>query len=117
MQPKNFGRHLIMDVWGKVDSFPFWNMDEGAKILIEAVEHAGAKVITHRWHHFGSGYGYTGAIVLSNSHLTIHTWPEDGFASIDVYFCDDCDPTSVVEYVENFFKPTRFNSHMIVRGA
>jgi S-adenosylmethionine decarboxylase len=116
-EPNNFGRHLIMDIWGEVNSLPFWNMDEAAEVLIKAVEKAGAKVITHRWHHFGDGFGYTGVIVLSNSHLSIHTWPERGFAAIDVYFCDECNPRDVVEFIEDYFKPTHYTSQTLVRGS
>jgi hypothetical protein len=61
---KGLGRHLIVDVWGEVNSMPFWDMDGAAVALKQSCLDTGATILTERWHHFGSGFGYTGVIVL-----------------------------------------------------
>ena len=86
------GKHLILDIWGEKNSLPYWNMDEAAVALKEAAKFSGVTIITERWHHFGNGCGYTGVIILSESHISVHTWPEEGKAAVDVYTCGDCNP-------------------------
>ena len=50
--------------------------------------------------------GVSGVTVLSESHISIHTWPERNFASIDVFMCGNCDPQYVVDYLQKILKPS-----------
>jgi len=54
--------------------------------LLEAVKQAGGTIVKDVFHHF-SPYGLSGVIVISESHATIHTWPEHGYAALDVFTC------------------------------
>jgi S-adenosylmethionine decarboxylase len=110
------GKHLILDVWGEVGSLPYWNMDEAAELLKQAAIHAGATILTERWHHFGSGHGYTGVIILAESHISAHTWPEKGYAGIDVFMCGDCDPRTSLDMILDFYKAERHNVTFLIRG-
>jgi S-adenosylmethionine decarboxylase len=110
------GRHMILEIWGEPGSFPFWNMDEAAAALVKAAKDAGATVLSERWHHFGSGFGYTGVIILSESHISVHTWPEKGYASIDVYMCGSCNPEDCLEAILGFYKPLRHSYQTLKRG-
>ena len=110
------GRHMIVDLWGELDSLPFWNMDEAARILKNAARLAGATVLTERWHHFGDGHGYTGVIVLSESHISVHTWPEDGFAALDVFMCGESYPIKTLTPILEFYKATDHAVTMFDRG-
>lgn len=111
------GRHLILDVWGKVDSLPYWNMDEAAAALKAAAIKAGATVMSERWHHFGEGHGYTGVVILAESHISVHTWPEKGYAAIDAFMCGNCDPRDILEDILEFYKAERNGVQFIIRGA
>ncbi len=115
--PGPLGRHMILEIWGKHGSFCFWNMDEAASVLKQSAIDAGATIISERWHHFGDGYGFTGVIILSESHISIHTWPERGYAAIDAFYCGKCDPEVSLPRILDFFKPTDHNVNFITRGV
>jgi len=113
---ERMGRHLILDLWGAVGALPFWNMDEAAEALKKAAAVAGTTFMTERWHHFGDGHGYTGVIVLAESHVSVHTWPELGYAAIDAFYCGECNPMDSLQTILDFYKPHRNNFSLIERG-
>lgn len=113
---ERMGRHLILDLWGAVGALPFWNMDEAAEALKKAATVAGTTFMTERWHHFGDGHGYTGVIVLAESHVSVHTWPELGYAAIDAFYCGECNPMDSLQTILDFYKPHRNNFSLIERG-
>ncbi len=67
--------------------------DEAAieSLLIKAAESIGTTIVARVFHRFRPG-GVTGCVMLPESHLTIHTWPEAGYTSFDIYACNDLDP-------------------------
>lgn len=110
------GKHLIIDLWGcPVNTLN--NPTEIEKVLRSACEDAGATVLFSNMHHFGGEYGVTGVIALSESHCSIHTWPEDGYASIDVYMCGDCDPRNSLQKIKYYFNPNEIYLKLITRGS
>lgn len=110
------GKHLILDVWGEIGSLPYWNMDEAAELLKQAATHAGATVLTERWHHFGTDCGYTGVIILAESHISAHSWPEKGYVAIDAFMCGDCDPQKSLDMILQFYKAKHHNITLLSRG-
>jgi S-adenosylmethionine decarboxylase len=110
------GKHIILEVWGEVAALPFWNMDEAAAVFVEASKDAGATVITERWHHFGSGHGYTGVVVLAESHISVHTWPEKGYAAVDIFMCGNADPQKSVGKIVDFYKSKVYDVRVLKRG-
>ena len=56
--------------------------------MVDAAEKAGATVVTETFHHF-SPHGVSGAVIIAESHLSIHTWPEYGYAAVDLFTCGD----------------------------
>ena len=56
--------------------------------MLEAALKAGATIVTETFHHF-SPHGVSGAVIIAESHLTIHTWPEYGYAAVDLFTCGD----------------------------
>ncbi len=79
------GRHLLLELYD-CDKSLLNNVDSIKKILITTAKNVNAKVINSSFHHF-SPYGVSGVIIISESHFTIHTWPEYGYAAIDVFTC------------------------------
>ena len=110
------GKHLILEVWGAEGSLPFWQMDEAAEVLKQAAIDAGATVLSERWHHFGEGFGYTGVVILAESHISVHSWPEHGYAAIDLFMCGHADPMLAIPAIEKFYKPHRMETTLLERG-
>jgi S-adenosylmethionine decarboxylase len=109
------GNHLILDLWGCDKDF-LTNTSQIETTLKEAAEEAGATVLFSNMHHFGGEYGVTGVVGLAESHMSIHTYPEHGYASIDAYMCGDCDPRDTIERLKAHFKPTEMSSNVLIRG-
>jgi S-adenosylmethionine decarboxylase len=80
------GTHLLADLTG------CRGLDDVARVeraLREAVAAATATLLDVRLHHFGPGQGVTGVALLAESHISIHTWPEHGYAAVDIFLCGD----------------------------
>jgi S-adenosylmethionine decarboxylase len=78
------GTHLLADLTGCA------GLDDGARVeaaLRAAVVAAEATLLDVRLHHFGPGQGVTGVAQLAESHISIHTWPEHGYAAVDIFLC------------------------------
>jgi S-adenosylmethionine decarboxylase len=65
---------------------------------------AGMHLHSH-FHHFTPNGGVSGVVVLAESHISIHTWPERDFAALDVFMCGNCDPYKVIPFLKAAFKP------------
>lgn len=111
------GKHMILEIWGEPESSPFWDMEAAAAALIQSAKDAGAGVLSDHWHHFGDGYGYTGVVILSESHISVHTWPEKGYAAIDVFMCGNCDPEDTMISILTFYKAERHSVQVLRRGV
>ncbi|HQU50693.1 MAG TPA: adenosylmethionine decarboxylase [Casimicrobiaceae bacterium] len=88
---------------------------------LEAVDAAGLTIVGERFHQFDP-QGVTGAVILAESHLAIHTWPEKGSVTIDVYVCNfTTDNTGKARRLfgelERSFEPGRTRFQAIVRGG
>jgi S-adenosylmethionine decarboxylase len=105
MQDLSVGTHFIADMCG-IDSLYLQDRDLIENIMIEACRKAGATILKTVFHHFGEGQGVTGVIVLAESHASIHTWPEHGFAAIDVFTCGvGCDSSVAISHLKERFNP------------
>ncbi len=96
------GSHLLADFWGAC------GLDD--KVLIEtalrdAVEACGATLLHIHLHRFTGNGGISGVAVLAESHISIHTWPERGFAALDIFMCGACDPYLALPVLRRHFKP------------
>jgi S-adenosylmethionine decarboxylase len=109
------GKHLILDLWG-CDNSTLTNTAQIEETMKSAAVVAGATVLFSNMHHFGGEYGVTGVVGLAESHMSIHTYPEHGYASLDVYMCGNCDPRNTLETLKAYFKPTEVNERVLVRG-
>ena len=94
------GTHLLVDVW---DAQNLTDPEAIEKSLVKAAEGARATVLHGHFHSFGSGLGVSGVLLLAESHISIHTWPERKFASIDIFMCGRCDPYNTLPEIKNTF--------------
>lgn len=79
------GRHLLAEFTG-CDAARLADLAHITAAMLRAAEAAGATIITHNFHHF-SPLGVSGAVIIAESHLAIHTWPEYRFAAVDLFTC------------------------------
>lgn len=83
------GLHLIGDLYGCVcDSQLMLDAAHLEEFCKNQVAAAGLTSVGSLFHSFGEGGGVTGVVVLAESHLSIHTWPEAGYVTLDVYVCN-----------------------------
>ncbi|QED26859.1 adenosylmethionine decarboxylase [Microvenator marinus] len=85
-----FGRHLLVEFFGCSETI-LNDIQSIEDVMRKAVKASGATEVGCVFHKFNP-VGASGVIVLSESHISIHTWPEEGFAAVDFYTCGDCDP-------------------------
>ena len=116
------GLHLIGDLYGckgnrqlMVDAVTLENFCK------QAVADAGLTAVGSLFHSFGEGEGVTGAVVLAESHLALHTWPEDDYVTRDVYVCSYTNDNSakaerLFELVMQAFDPSEPHLHRVVRA-
>jgi len=94
---ETMGRHVIAELWEcEFDKLNDVNFIE--RTFVEAALKSGAEVREVAFHKFAP-QGVSGVVIISESHLTIHSFPEHGYASIDVYTCGDLDPTIAADYI------------------
>ncbi|WP_372661803.1 adenosylmethionine decarboxylase [Cohnella sp.] len=115
MEYSTYGRHIIVDFWG-VDFTILNNVDFLKQIMIDAAEKSLATVLSVDYKEFDP-YGCTILVLLSESHLSIHTYPEKEFAAIDCYTCgNDKDPELAINYLINLLKPKQIYTKTLIRG-
>jgi len=103
------GRHVLVEFYG-CPSEIIENNKLIEKVMNEAADYAGATIVESVFHHFNP-YGVSGAVIIAESHLTIHTWPEYGYASVDIYTCgDSVSPWKAAEYLSEKLKANRTES-------
>jgi S-adenosylmethionine decarboxylase len=86
------------------------------EILLEGVRRSGATVISDTFHTF-SPHGVSGVIVIAESHVTIHSWPEHGYAAIDIFTCGETiDPWVIQSHLERHFRSEKVSSMELKRG-
>lgn len=109
------GRHCIVECYDCSDE---WLVDEAAleSVLISAAYESGATVLHTHFHKFGGGNGVTGVIVLSESHISIHTWPEHKYMAVDVFMCGECDPKIAADHIINNINIGSFSIDTLNRG-
>ena len=116
MALKGLGRHLIVEMWG-VD--PALLDDEGKlrEVLIESAKRAGGRVIGVLFHKF-EPQGVTGVVAIAESHISIHTWPEHGYAAMDIFTCGShVDPWEALDHSVKNLRPKAVNVFEVKRGV
>lgn len=93
------GRHAIAELW---DCDVEVLRDESLldTLFRAACEAAGATILHSHFHKFGDEGGVTGVVVLAESHASVHTWPEHGYAAVDVFMCGNCDPQKALNIIK-----------------
>jgi len=112
---EHLGRHVIIELWGCSDAI---NDSERVKTaMLDAVRAANATLLNIYVHTF-SPQGVTGVAVLSESHLSIHTWPEHGYVAADVFTCGETTrPQAAADVLAEQFGAEHTVLHELERGV
>ena len=112
---KTLGLHILADLYG-VDADRIDRVEDVRDLLESAVKVANLTKISSHYYQF-QPHGATGVVLLAESHISIHTWPEHGLATVDVYTCGD--PTKAyraMDYIINTLEPKRVDKQIHDRG-
>lgn len=106
------GTHVIVDLYGAHD------IDNEAAIrrAIAEILHTTQATLLHQYFHRFEPHGITGMVCLAESHISVHTWPESGFAAFDIYMCGSARPERAIPILQNHFQPEHIQSRSIQRG-
>lgn len=107
------GRHLICELFGASGLTDEAHVED---VLTRTARACGATILETRLHPFDENDGITGVILLAESHVTIHTWPEHDYAAVDLFLCGDCDPADGVPVLERGFDPDTVQKATFDRG-
>ncbi|OPY55947.1 MAG: S-adenosylmethionine decarboxylase proenzyme precursor [Pelotomaculum sp. PtaU1.Bin035] len=112
---KQLGRHVLAEICG-CDFNILNDIDKVEEILVNAALEAGAEVRECVFHKF-SPQGVSGVVVISESHLAIHTWPELGYAAVDVFTCGEkVNPWDACNYLTDRFSAKHMKAKELKRG-
>jgi S-adenosylmethionine decarboxylase len=106
------GVHLIVDLHGAKRLNDIEHIEATLRRCVEA---ASATLLHIHLHHFQPS-GVSGVAVLAESHISIHTWPEIGYAALDVFMCGSADPDKCIPVLREAFAAERVGVNELLRG-
>ncbi len=107
------GLHLLIDYFGVAlltDKAALQDAMTGAAAA------AGARVLSAHFHQFPDRAGITGVVLLAESHISIHTWPELSYAAIDIFMCGDTDAHKAADHLRSTLTPERVTLREVQRN-
>lgn len=109
------GRQILVEFYD-CDSNSINDVEYIEQAMLGATKKALATIISHNFHKF-SPYGVSGVVVIAESHVTIHTWPEYNYAAVDIFTCGDTiDPWIIQESLKEAFSSKNISSMEMKRG-
>ena len=110
------GRHLLVELY-ECDSKVLNSVDDIRRALIDAAIASNSIVINHSFHKF-KPYGVSGYVLVAESHISIHTWPEYGYAAVDVFTCGShTDPWKGLDVLRKALKAKKLSVIEVTRGV
>lgn len=111
----HLGQHVLAEFF-ECDPNILNNVSMVEKLMTEAALECGATIVQKCFHMFNP-YGVSGVVIISESHLAIHTWPELGYAAVDLFTCGDkCDPKVSYNYLKKMFNSKNASYRELKRG-
>ncbi len=107
------GIHLLLEFWGASNLDSLEIVEDTFQRAIEA---CGATLLDMKFHHFSPYGGISGVAIIMESHFSIHTWPEFGYAAIDIFVCGEVDPYKAMPIFKEAFQPQRVQVMDVKRG-
>lgn len=112
---EQLGRHILVEYYN-CNKEILNSYDKVEEYMLQAAKEANATVVASTFHMFNP-WGVSGAVIIQESHLTIHTWPEYGYAAVDLFTCGDTvNPWDAFEYLEKNLKAEKADYTEVSRG-
>ena len=109
------GRHILAEFFG-CNPNVLNNVELIQEKMTQAAVECGATVVQTCFHMFNP-YGVSGVVIISESHLAIHTWPELGYAAVDLFTCGEaCDPMVAYKFLKKLFNAKNTSYTQLNRG-
>lgn len=108
------GQHLLIECHGQHASL---NSNELSVLLHKAALAGGATVLFQHFHKFGDQGGVTGVLILAESHITVHTWPEYAYAAFDVFMCGEARPRDAAAVIAARFPAAQVEIKAVDRAS
>lgn len=113
---KSLGRHVLVE-FHHADSNLLNDELFIGKAMNAAALTAGATIVGSHFHTFNP-FGVSGVVIIAESHLAIHTWPEHGYASVDLFTCgESVDPWKAFDHLKKALKADKYEAKEIRRGV
>lgn len=111
----NLGRHILAEYYD-CNCEVLNNLEKVERFMKEAAVFSGATIVQCAFHRFNP-HGVSGVVVISESHLAIHTWPEYGYAAVDLFTCGDAvDPWRAHGFLTQRLESGRSETREVLRG-
>jgi S-adenosylmethionine decarboxylase proenzyme len=112
---ETISHHFLLELNG-VNSKILDNLEYIQEGMVSCVRESGATYINDNFHKF-SPQGVSGIILIAESHVSIHTWPESEYAALDVFTCGDFKiGQNITRNLIDLFSPTKYTNQYIKRG-
>ncbi len=109
------GRQILVEFYD-CDTDKINDVEYIESSFLKATRLSGATIISHNFHKF-SPYGVSGVVVIAESHVSIHSWPEYNYAAVDIFTCGDTiDPWVIQEHLKEAFNSQNTSSMEMKRG-
>ena len=109
------GNHVLLDLWDVAPDL-LDDLDGLRELLADCARRGGATVVEERFHRFAP-QGVSGVVVLAESHVAVHTWPENGFAAFDVFTCGEPEMAErIADHLVTALEPGREQRQRVERG-
>ncbi len=109
------GQHLLIDLYG-CDPAVLDDVERVRDLMVGAATQLGATIVAE-FHHKFQPYGVSVVVVIAESHLSVHTWPEYRYAAVDVFTCSqDLSPSDVLEFIVSGFRAEAVTTMEVKRG-
>ena len=112
--PRALGTHVLLELYDCPVELLRLPADS-ERLLLAAAAALRATVIESRFHAF-SPHGVSGVVVIAESHLTVHTWPEYGYAAVDIFSCGELDLEAGIRALVEGYAAGRVEERRIQRG-
>ena len=109
------GRHVLLELYD-CDAAVLKDLEKVREEMVEAALRAQATIVTVTFHEFNP-FGISGVVVISTSHLSIHTWPEYRYAAVDIFSCGEVvQPQAAIDHLTQVFSAERISVVELQRG-
>ena len=111
---REFGKHYLVEFTG-CDPGKMKFVDDVREALLESARVSGATILGSHFHQF-EPHGVTGMVFIAESHFSIHTWPEDGYAAFDILTCGVMDPERAIGSLSKSLEAGKVEIRVFSRG-